>query len=467
MATQTKSYHSVDIDSTLSAQSLLSNHNETATASVDIRITGYFIVMLGGLTYCLIFFYRGSLSPIVDVLEQEFQATSSEIGQISSLFYVGYTIVQIPCGFALEILSAEFVILTACLGFSSTSFLFGLSQDTRFASTIFSVAGILGAPGWLACIALIGQRMGNNSVPLWSGIQLFYTYFFLMGMNTLQAYLWDEHHIWREVYYVIAGSCLLVSVVFVAFNMCDNAHLSAKHNKGLCLSIFRERNASSKRSINLIKLAFCNPWNYVLGLYVFAVLGVVLGFNGLWLIPFLMTKYGYERKLAAVISNLFFISSAIGGLVMGKLSTKFKKRKIFLIVGSVMLCCSSLIVHLGPETNILIITTLNCASGCGAGIFGVAYAVVREYNVFYNCEDIAGGLVTTIGSLAGFVVQFVIGCLMDVHWLQRKGQMDDGKGKRIYIGNDYEFGFISIDIAICVAIIVSLIIKETNGQMVE
>eukprot|EP01083_Nonionella_stella_P263854 895794_1 len=104
MATRLNSYHSIDVDSTLSIQSLLPNTKETTNVNsrFDLRITDYIIALFGGLTFCLFFFYRGSLSPIVDVLEQEFHATSSQIGLMSSLFYVGYAIIQIPCGFALE-----------------------------------------------------------------------------------------------------------------------------------------------------------------------------------------------------------------------------------------------------------------------------------------------------------------------------------------------------------------------------
>eukprot|EP01083_Nonionella_stella_P175837 613562_1 len=292
MATELRSYHSLDIQSI----SLLSS-DETPRSKSNLHITVYFIVLFGGFIYCLLFFYRGSLSPIVDVLEQEFRATSSQIGQMSSLFYVGYAIIQIPCGFALEILTSEFVILTGGLGFSIASFLFGLSQDILYASIILFIAGVLGGPLWLACIALIGQRMGNNAIPLWSGVMLFYTYFFLMGMNTLQAYLWDEHHIWREVYYVLSGICLLVSASFFVSTMCDK-HSYASDNDTTCLPIFRQRDSSSNLSITVIKSAFCNLWNYVLGMYFFSFAAIILGFNGLWLIPFLMNKYGYERPLA-------------------------------------------------------------------------------------------------------------------------------------------------------------------------
>eukprot|EP01083_Nonionella_stella_P239747 838814_1 len=132
-----------------------------------------------------------------------------------------------------------------------------------------------------------------------------------------------------------------------------------------------------------------------------------------------------------------------------------------------MLCCSSLIFHLGPDTNIFIIATLNCIAGFGAGICGVVYTMVREYNTFYNCEDIATGLVASIVNVAGIVFQSAIGFLMDIHWTQRHGQIDGVNGKRIYTANDYEFAFISLDIAIGFAIIISLIVKETNGKMVE
>eukprot|EP01083_Nonionella_stella_P120268 360235_1 len=444
--------------------------NETTDPRFDLRVTDYFIVLFAALTFCLFYFYRGSLSPIVDVLEQEFHATSSQIGQMSSLFYVGYTIMQIPSGFALEILTPEFVILSAGLGFAIASFLFGLSPNIEYASIILSITGVLGGPVFIAYNALIGQRMGNNALPLWSGIMLFYTYFFLMGMNSLQAYLWDEHQIWREVYYVLAGSCVLVSGAFFVSNVCHKRAADSdididdwQRSKSFSL---RERDISSKLGRTVIKAAFCNRWNYVLGLCIFSFAAVILGFNGLWMIPFLMNKYGYERAVAAIISNLFYISSAIGGLVMGKLSTKYKKRKPFMTIASVMLCCSSLIIHLGADTNMFVIVVLNCIAGCGAGILPVLYATTREYNVFYNCEDIAGGIVNSIANMAGVVFQFTIGFLIDVHWTQRHGKIDTN-GKRIYTPNDYEFGLISIDIAICLAIIMCMVVKETNGQMVQ
>eukprot|EP01083_Nonionella_stella_P303119 1047951_1 len=177
MATKIKSYHSIDIESTMSIQSLLANNNETSRPR-DLRITVYFIVIFGGLIFCLIFFYRGSLSPIVDVLEQEFHATSSQIGKMASLFYVGYTVVQIPSGFALEILSAEFLILTAGFGFTAAAFLFGLSQDTSYASTILSIAGVLGGPVWISCLALMGQRMGITRFLFGAEFSCFYTFLF-------------------------------------------------------------------------------------------------------------------------------------------------------------------------------------------------------------------------------------------------------------------------------------------------
>ena len=72
----------------------------------------------------------------------------------------------------------------------------------------------------------------------------------------------------------------------------------------------------------------------------------------------------------------------------------------------------------------------------------------------------------SIGVSAGFVMPWIIGILMDMNWERREG-VTDTDGDRIYTVEDYNYGFIVIPICSCVYLLFALIIKETNGNIIQ
>ena len=90
------------------------------------RFVNVTLITLGAITYLLTYFYRGSIAPITDVFETEFNATSSEVGFMSSVFWLSYFIVQIPCGIIIQFLKPEFILLISLILFTINTFLFSL-----------------------------------------------------------------------------------------------------------------------------------------------------------------------------------------------------------------------------------------------------------------------------------------------------------------------------------------------------
>ena len=56
---------------------------------------------------------------------------------------------------------------------------------------------------------------------------------------------------------------------------------------------------------------------------------------------------------------------------------------------------------------------------------------------------------------------------MDVSWRQRGGAYDDDSGDRVYSVDDYDLAFAVIPGVIALNWILTLMIKETNGEMIE
>eukprot|EP01084_Bolivina_argentea_P203380 347385_1 len=461
-----------------------------------------FISLAAGL-YTLSFFYRGSIAPITDVLEAEFNATSSQIGLMSSSFFFGYFILQIPCGILLQYITSEFIILLSAILFGITSLLFGLPMNTnsRFSSIIMLISGIAIAPVFLAVCSIITQRFGHNYLPYIGGIIFFVTAIFLTSANLLQAYLWHHYKIWREIYYGVSGLIILIFIIFYIINCICNSdnkqqfkiilkkskksgydgyvnhydddgdknhtetltvgmnELEGKNTDTLLMnnyinqfyllgiSIFKTTDKTESfcyRIHESLKCAFMNPWNYILGLQWFCVTSVMLAFNGLWLISYMSLKFGYTRELSTFISGTFYIAHAFGNVIIGKLSYKYKKRKIFLILCSIFLLSPLYIIYCDKNTSMNMILLMNIIGGIGTGVSAVTFALAREYNEYFECSDIASSIVNTISSTSGFIMPWLVGILIDYNWRYRNDHELNDNNDRIYTETDYDFGFIVI-----------------------
>ena len=96
------------------------------------------------------------------------------------------------------------------------------------------------------------------------------------------------------------------------------------------------------------------------------------------------------------------------------------------------------------------------------------WSLNREYNNYFKCKDIATGITNCFQNLGGFVSQLLIAELIDISWNNRGANdyinnTNDGN----YTVNDYNYGFILIPIAVFLAIISSLLMKETNAKNLD
>merc|ERR1712176_409215 len=116
-----------------------------------------------------------------------------------------------------------------------------------------------------------------------------------------------------------------------------------------------------------------------------------------------------------------------------------------------------------------VIIATSIVSGIGfGGQNPVFWAAVRESNAYYNCIDIAVGMINSMTNAAGFVSQFLFGILMDVHWQNIRGGNDfDPDGDRNYSVADYDFAFIAMPICLIAALVFSFFIKETHCKQIE
>eukprot|EP00483_Globobulimina_turgida_P009518 UN09537 len=173
-----------------------------------------------------------------------------------------------------------------------------------------------------------------------------------------------------------------------------------------------------------LKLSVLNYRNWFLGIWAFCTTSIFLSLNGLWFITYFMIKFGYSRSLATIISGLFYLVQAFSSLFFGRMAKKYKKRKIIIIVGVLCVAVGSIAIIYIPSkyfTSMYLLIFFNCIAGFGCGVYPALFALMREYNNYYQCSDTATSFIQSIGMISGFVVPLLIGELLDVNWMQRGG----------------------------------------------
>ena len=177
-------------------------------------------------------------------------------------------------------------------------------------------------------------------------------------------------------------------------------------------------------------------------------------------------KYDISRQTSTMISSSFWLSYAVANIVIGRIASKYKKRNIWFYLTMFLLFVPPSIVVYGDENMPLIVIVLcNVVSGIGMGIVTVNFVVLREYNDANESSDIATGFMNSVSISAGFIMQYLIGLLMDISLRQRGDGLVDGDS--LYEVSDYEFGLMVIPIVGALGIISSILVKETNSEAVH
>jgi len=120
---------------------------------------------------------------------------------------------------------------------------------------------------------------------------------------------------------------------------------------------------------------------------------------------------GYGLTQSVYILTCFNILNGIGRLVCGRLSDRFPKQKILMIVYFM----AAMAYFLMPHTqSIIIISLLACFIGLAfGGLFTVSAPLVTEIFGLENFGKVFGMVFTAYGFFAGFLGPWLSGIILD------------------------------------------------------
>jgi MFS family permease len=399
------------------------------------------LALIGWLTCALFFLYawvlRVAPSVMVEELMRDFSAGAAALGSLSAAYFYGYAGMQVPVGVLLDRFGPRRLIAVSALLCASGCVVFAAADTLATATAGRFFIGGAAAFSLVGAMAVAGQWFSPDRFAMLSGMAM------AAGMaggvlGQAPLRLAVEASDWRTSMLLFAGGGVALSLMAWA---CVRDRWRGSGGVG---AVLRGLGAVAR-----------HPQTWLVALAGLGTSSPLLGFAGLWGVPFLETAHGLPRTLAATLTSLLFVGWGMGAPLFGWLSDRIGRRKLPMLAGLVLETVAlTVLVYLpglpGPALALLCFLI---------GFFGssqiVCFALVKE-NHPVGLSGTAIGFVNSMVTGAGALFQPLIGLLLDLAWAG-----DFAHGLRVYDSAAYRLALASL-LACCLGGLLCLLaVRET------
>ena len=398
--------------------------------------------LLGWLTGALFFFYawvlRVSPSVMVEELMRDFAVGGAAIGNLSALYFYGYAGMQIPVGLMIDRFGPRRLLAISGLVCGASCLLAAWSPTLEGVALGRFLIGASAAFSLVGAFAVAGQWFPPTQFALLGGLAM------AAGMaggvlGQAPVRLLVEANGWRPTVAATAIGGLVIAVMAIAF-----VRDKTRGSGGL------------GSVLGGLATVARNPQTWLISLAGLGANGTLLGFGGLWGVPFMGAAHGLEPAKAAFVTSLLIAGWGCGAPFFGWLSGFMGRRRAPFLIGYAITLPSFLTLVYGPTLPTEAVAALTFLAGFGGAAQIVCFATVREVNP----PALAGtaiGIVNALVTGTGAIYQPLIGWLLDRAW---SGTLVGGA--RIYTAADYRIAFSVLVGGLLIGLCCAITMRETR-----
>lgn len=400
---------------------------------------------LGTLFFGYAFLQRVAPSIMTDELMRDFAVGGAALGSLSAFYFYAYASIQLPVGMLTDHYGPRKLMSFAAALCAIASACFALSDSLIIASIGRGFIGATVAFAFVGTLAIAGQWFKPSQYAMLAGTtQTVGMCGAIFGQAPLRYVV--ESFGWRGMMGILAIAILLLSILLF-FLVPRRPHTTVKIK-------------TRSNVLDGVRLVACHRQTWLCALIGFGLASIMLGFGGLWAVPWLSTVHGYSTAQAAAITSVLFMGWAVFSPLMGWMSDWMGRRNPLMLCGSIIcLTAFSAIIFITP-TNTPILIILIFITGIGGSTMTIGFSSVKEHNSL-NCSSTSLSLMNMFVVGSGAVMQPLIGWLLDLNW--------DGtivNGVRIYSDSTYTIALSSLLVSTAGALIGSLLLRETRCEQV-
>ena len=408
------------------------------------RIWPFVVCSFASFFYFYVYVVHVMPSAMTDSLMTTFGIQAAGLGILSSLYFYGYTPMQIPAGILYDKFGAR-TLLTTALGLCALSTLaFGLTHFFPIALFARWIMGITAAFGFVGAL-VVGAA--------WFPVRYFATYTGLVQLLGCIGAILGQGPVasltnllgWRETAVLISFVGLIFA--FLIWLVIRNAP------PGQTSHIHSQKNTTKKISSREV---FKKSQNWWIALFSFGIWGPVVTFAALWGVPFFHDVYHISTVEAASLTSFVWIGIAVGGPFLGWWSYRSSKRLTPMFSAALVGIIAAFFLLYVNHLPFWILIILLIGIGIGSSAQALSFGIINDLNQkeilgtaigFTNMAIVAGGL----------VLQPIVGVILEsLH----KTQIINGVP--IYPAYSYKIALVIVPMSFLLALIATIFIKETN-----
>ena len=400
----------------------------------------YLVLGIVSLLYNLVYFHRVSTSVIADDLIKDIHLNATELGAMSSTYFIFYAIVQPFVGYFSDKYGPKKVLLVfvsislvACAGFA-------FINDFNSAVIVRSLMGIgLGGIS-IPSIKLLAEWFESKEFAKANSILASVGLTGALMATAPLAYL-SMSFGWRNVFFIFAFIELVFFVLACIYVKDKKSEPAGKLEK-----------SETTQPETSIKLILTNKNFWLITLIFFATFGAYLSFQGLWATKCISALMNISSDQANNYMTFIPIGLIIGAISAGFLSDNiFHSRKIPLRSGMVgILFCWIIITFISSSLPHYLMYPLYLFLGISAGIVLPLLFVVLKDICPPELFGTALGLFNPAYFLGCFVYQNITSVILDFY-----------KENNAYTAHSFTIMMIFCIITIAVTTAMSFFIDET------
>jgi len=416
------------------------------TENEPIRAIGLIICLLAALFFLYEFFLRTFLSTLVPEISSSFKIDPEQLSILAAAYYLTYGVMQIPVGILVDRYGVRLLLTLAATIAGIGVFLFAVTNTFSIAVISRLLMGFGSSFGFICLLVLTLNWLPRKYTGFFFGVAQFLgTLGPMLAGAPFAIVLYKLHDNWRLVLIFIGMVALLLALLIGLFVRDKPKYLETRF-------IFLSRSESLlKRLALLIK----NSQVWWLVLYSPAVYISVALLGTLWGTTYLETR-GFSKELATFITSLLWLGLAFGCPILGFISDFIRRRKIILVINSLIGLMASLAIIYWPTDNAIFFIALFFVLGIAGAGQSIGFATIAEH-VEIKLHAAALGFNNSCITLASAIVLPLIGLIINA-----SAKSHIVKGVLIYQRHDFSLTLMLMPLFFLIGFIIAFFfIKET------
>ncbi len=367
-------------------------------------------VMTAG--WVAIWVYRTALAPIYPEISAYFGgATDSQLGSISSFYFLGYVLMQIPSGLLVDRFGKKTILIPGFLLFGLGTMVVGLAQTLPVVyigsvlagvgcGTYYGVAYSLTAEHVPSSRKSLATAIVNSGTAVGSGIGMISSSYFVAQMGLPWQYM------------LFFTFFLIITMVFIFWKFIKGNKESEAIISHTQVIVDTPQEKTSFKALMRPQMvgAYCLYFATCYAYYL----------TDTWLPNFLSTERGFEGATIGLASSMVFFAAIPGALFFSRIADKFSHKKVSLIISLEIVAAIMLFLAVQAPNQVLLMVGL-----ISYGFFG-KLAVEPIIISWLGEHAPKRGIATTLGFFNFF------GMSSSVIVPSLTGAISDATGSKVY-----------------------------------